>query len=284
MKQSFHFPHDYNSKSDVNIVRMRREMGWESYGLYWAIIEKSGEEGSFGRLECADIEDIAWELRTETDKLLKIIGAYGLFMKSKDKKYFWSKRFVAHLKKRQEIAEIRKELGRRGGEANAKQKVSKSLSKTEAKAQAKSSKEKESKVKEKKEKESNTGAPKIHRIINFNIFWENYPNKKAKQNAEASWNKIALGDHQKIMAGLENYKKSEQWLKDGGRFIPHPATFLNQRRWEDKIEVEVDGDAAAREEQIKTRADQYFRATNKYASDEQRNAWREKLKNGENIF
>jgi len=36
------------------------------------------------------------------------------------------------------------------------------------------------------------------------------------------------------MAGLERSKVSEQWQRDGGQFIPHPATWLNGRRWEDQ--------------------------------------------------
>ena len=35
------------------------------------------------------------------------------------------------------------------------------------------------------------------------------------------------------MRGLEAWKNSEGWQKDNGSFIPHPATFLNQRRWQD---------------------------------------------------
>ena len=37
-----------------------------------------------------------------------------------------------------------------------------------------------------------------------------------------------------ILAGVERDKGSEQWTRDGGRFVPHPATWLNGRRWEDE--------------------------------------------------
>ena len=29
-------------------------------------------------------------------------------------------------------------------------------------------------------------------------------------------------------------KKTEDWMKDGGQYIPHAATWLNGRRWEDE--------------------------------------------------
>jgi hypothetical protein len=37
-----------------------------------------------------------------------------------------------------------------------------------------------------------------------------------------------------MLAGVERWKQTEQWQKEGGQFIPYPATFLNQRRWEDE--------------------------------------------------
>ena len=33
---------------------------------------------------------------------------------------------------------------------------------------------------------------------------------------------------------LEVQKQSQQWRKDGGQYIPMPATWLNGRRWEDE--------------------------------------------------
>ena len=71
----------------------------------------------------------------------------------------------------------------------------------------------------------------------FAVFWETYPLKVAKAKAQASWKKIKpsgdlLGT---ILAALESHKDSEQWQKDGGRYIPHPATWLNGRRWEDEL-------------------------------------------------
>lgn len=73
----------------------------------------------------------------------------------------------------------------------------------------------------------------------FKNFWEQYPNKKAKVVAEKAWNKIAPDDalYQVMMLNLEAQKKSEAWQKENGRYIPHPATWLNQHRWEDQIDT-----------------------------------------------
>jgi hypothetical protein len=70
----------------------------------------------------------------------------------------------------------------------------------------------------------------------FEIFWKNYPKKIGKQAARKAWNKIRSPKEvlEKMKAVLPRQKVSEQWTKDNGQFIPHPATYLNQGRWEDE--------------------------------------------------
>lgn len=75
--------------------------------------------------------------------------------------------------------------------------------------------------------------------VGLERFWNAYPKKVAKVAAEKAFNKINPDEELlgKILAGLENFKKSDGWAKDGGRFIPHPVTWLNNRRWEDEVEI-----------------------------------------------
>lgn len=70
----------------------------------------------------------------------------------------------------------------------------------------------------------------------FLEFWSVYPKKMGKGAAYKVFNRLKLGEKEKadIITALNWQKKSEQWLKDNGRFIPYPATYLNQRRWEDE--------------------------------------------------
>lgn len=51
-----------------------------------------------------------------------------------------------------------------------------------------------------------------------------------------AWRKIKpdLLLQTQIMDAVMTQKHSEQWVKDGGQFIPHASTWLNQRRWEDE--------------------------------------------------
>jgi len=70
----------------------------------------------------------------------------------------------------------------------------------------------------------------------FDQFWSAYPCKKGKVVAEKAFKKVA-GDFCAIMTGLEQYKLHKpdyaDWL--------HPATFLNQRRWEDEYDAPATG-------------------------------------------
>ena len=43
----------------------------------------------------------------------------------------------------------------------------------------------------------------------------------------------------RMMEALGRAMVCDQWNQDGGRFIPNPATWLNQRRWEDEPEVVI---------------------------------------------
>jgi predicted phage replisome organizer len=69
----------------------------------------------------------------------------------------------------------------------------------------------------------------------FSQFWLSYPKKIAKESARKAWKKINLELFDTIMNALVQHKKSAQWLKDDGQYIPMPATWLNQKRWEDEI-------------------------------------------------
>lgn len=69
----------------------------------------------------------------------------------------------------------------------------------------------------------------------FDQFWTAYPRKAGKGAARKVWAKAKLdGNLAVILAAVARQKGSEQWRKEGGQFIPHPATWLRQERWEDE--------------------------------------------------
>lgn len=70
----------------------------------------------------------------------------------------------------------------------------------------------------------------------FNIFWSHYPRKVKKFDAKKAFKKIKRPSEtvEKIIFALAWQKESYDWTKDGGRYIPYPATYLNGGQWEDE--------------------------------------------------
>jgi hypothetical protein len=75
--------------------------------------------------------------------------------------------------------------------------------------------------------------------VSFDEFWEVYPKKKGKQNAQKAWKKqkAARPPIDAIIAKVRELAKCEQWTKERGQFIPNPATWLNSGGWDDEVEA-----------------------------------------------
>lgn len=73
-------------------------------------------------------------------------------------------------------------------------------------------------------------------VSDFELVWKAYPRKVGKGAARKAWAKLQpdTATVQKMLDALNWQRTQPQWLKDGGQFIPHLATWLNQERWEDE--------------------------------------------------
>lgn len=82
-----------------------------------------------------------------------------------------------------------------------------------------------------------SGRKKSADMYGFALFWQEYPRKAAKAAALKAWQKLNPSPElvERILAHVRDHKRSQDWIKDGGQFVPHPATFLNGQRWEDDI-------------------------------------------------
>ena len=69
----------------------------------------------------------------------------------------------------------------------------------------------------------------------FVSFWDSYPRKVGKPKAALAFKNLMVDDQllQTMLAALEKQKKSRQWQDT--QYIPYPATWLNQSRWEDEL-------------------------------------------------
>ncbi len=75
--------------------------------------------------------------------------------------------------------------------------------------------------------------------VTFEDFWASYPRRQKRKDAEAAWKRIDPRKRSAILKGVEAWKRSEQWNRDGGQYIPLPTSFLNGERWEDEVEISV---------------------------------------------
>ncbi len=99
----------------------------------------------------------------------------------------------------------------------------------------------------------------------FDEFYEAYPRKQHRKRALQAWNKAnceAMAD--RIIDDVHARKQHhDQWLRDNGRYIPHPATYLNGELWCDEINIKPvtkEGNHAKSERIYESLADRAKRA------------------------
>ncbi|AGZ36551.1 MAG: hypothetical protein ACOKSU_24910 [Pseudomonas sp.] len=115
------------------------------------------------------------------------------------------------------------------------------------------------------------GAPEH---VEFDRFWKLYPRKVGKANAEKAWKKLKVDTSlfNSMGTALAAWSKSPDWTKDGGQFIPHAATWLNGKRWEDELPTSgvhhqsphLDLDQIDHEEGLERQPDGSYRIARQY--------------------
>lgn len=85
-------------------------------------------------------------------------------------------------------------------------------------------------------KEIKLNKTKILNVHFFDKFWNAYPRKVKRLSTEKAFIKINPNEELLIIIlnSIEKFKKTEEWKKENGKYIPHPASWLNDKRWEDE--------------------------------------------------
>ncbi len=71
----------------------------------------------------------------------------------------------------------------------------------------------------------------INEQITFEQFYEAYGNKKGKEKAKATWNKLSKTDQAKAFAYIKKY--NNYLVMNPWQAKLMPVTYLNQKRWND---------------------------------------------------
>lgn len=139
-KEAYYFSHDSNAKDDPKILQLRMELGWEGYGLFWALIELLRNESDY-RMR-THYKSIAFALQTQEDTIKKLINDFDLFVI--DEQCFWSESLL----KRMELKEERSEKARESAKKRWNQNNDANAMRTHSEGNADAMQLKERKAKE----------------------------------------------------------------------------------------------------------------------------------------
>lgn len=75
----------------------------------------------------------------------------------------------------------------------------------------------------------------------FETFWAAYPKKRKKLDALKAWQRLNPSSDllAEMLSALKWQRQSEDWTKEGGQYVPLPATWLRAGQWMDEPEVQV---------------------------------------------
>jgi hypothetical protein len=220
-KETFYFPHDCKARHDRKLVNLIMEHGMNGVGIYWCLIEMLYEENGYLPLE---YNRIIFELRTDTNVLQSVISEFELF--ENDGVKFWSNSILDRLQERCNRSEKAKNaINKRWDKLKKHTNVllPNNVRNTDVIL------EKNRILKNKKEYS-----------IDFLSFYSTYPKQIAKADAWKAWQKLekTRPPVTVLIEKINEMKKTEQWTKDSGQFIPLPAKWLNGARWEDSVKME----------------------------------------------
>lgn len=93
-------------------------------------------------------------------------------------------------------------------------------------------------------KDSENTKRSLTRETRFVRFWEAYPKKVGRGEAFKVWTRLKASDvlTDLIVAALGTQRTSPGWTKEHGKFIPDPAKWLRQERWNDELSEPDDRD------------------------------------------
>jgi hypothetical protein len=233
-KDAYYFSHDANAHTDPKVLRLRVELGWEGYGIFWALVETLRCQKNY-RIAEDDFNFLSMALATPADNLEKVLDKcleVGLLEK---KNGFI---FSQSLLDRMAIRDARKKAG-----SSKRKPEAKTETKPEAEEEQKESESKSNSTKELKEQ--------------FDQFRVSYKGTKGGLNKEfetlkkhKDWKEIVP----KLEQALQYQSQARRGLDEAGDFCPNwknLSTWMNQRCWEDEIAQPLEN------EKTKPNQDQY---------------------------
>jgi hypothetical protein len=73
--------------------------------------------------------------------------------------------------------------------------------------------------------------------MDFEQFWKKYPRKVAKKTAMQAFAKLPPDEQELALDVVDNYVEYWKIKETATEYIPHPATWLNQGRYYDELDM-----------------------------------------------
>lgn len=74
-------------------------------------------------------------------------------------------------------------------------------------------------------------------MTDFTTFWEIYPRRVSKKDAEKAWNKLTTEQRFCAMQAIPIHVRYWQLSGTTREYLPYPASWLRGERWEDELEM-----------------------------------------------
>jgi len=216
-----YFPHDANACSGDTLTVLQSQFGNDGYAFWFKLLEKlSSTEGHY--LDCRNSN--RWQLllaKTGVNELLGVEILKLLVEMQAIDENLWKSRVIWCQKLVDNIADVYRNRRR---ELPQKPIITNSNSITTESNGLTTDESTQSKVK----------YSKVNKYTeNFEKFWIVYPKKIGKQAALKAFKKTNVPNIDILLIAIGKQKKSTQWQNK--KYIPNPATWLNEGHWDDEI-------------------------------------------------
>lgn len=215
-----YFKHDSDAAQDAKLRRLRMKYGMEGYGVYWFILELIARN--------VDKHNLTFELEHDAELISADTGIHHERVQE-------MMRFMVDLSLFQNISGVITCLKMASRTDEYTQKLiaaaEKAGSVPRLSGESPDSVGRKSVLRKEKKREQKKLTCDEY-AAEFVDFWTQYPRKDNKAAAAKAWKKL---NPSLILRGIIlNDICTRAWGDD--KFIPHAATYLNNRRWEDEAQ------------------------------------------------
>ena len=227
-KDAFYFKHDSNAKDDPKCVLLIEQLGMEGYGLFWALVEVLRDQPDY-TCPIKLLPALARRYNTSIEIIEDVVRGYDLFTVEGD--VFFSQSLI----NRMAPLEQRKEQARIAGLKSAERRrliSERSTDVQKASNDRSTIREEKSRIEKRKINNNPPLIPQSGDGFTFDDFWNMYEKKVGdKEKIGRKWAGLSLEDRKKIFVHVPLYKEAQP----DKRFRKDPATYLNQKAWNDEI-------------------------------------------------